>query len=95
MNGKNITIICLFASSLILLTLLTITQMFVAPTPVFAGSMQASGGDYIATISRVTQGAEALWVLDCRTKTVGIYQYDNGSRSLELRTTFTIKELGE
>ncbi len=95
MKGKDITIICLFASSLILLTLLTLTQLFVTPKPVFAGSMQASGGDYIATIARVTEGEEALWVLDCRTKTVGIYQYDNGSRSLELRTTFTVKELGE
>ncbi len=95
MNGKNITIICLFISSLILLTLLTITQIFISPTPVFAGSMQASGGDYIATIARTSQGEEVLWLLDCRTKTIGIYQYDNSSRMLELRTTFTVKELGE
>jgi len=47
MNGKNITIICLFGSSLILLTLLTIVQIFVSPPVVVAGSMQASGGDYI------------------------------------------------
>ncbi len=95
MNGKNITVICLFGSSLILLTLLTIVQVFVTPPVVFAGSMQASGGDYIATIARTSDAEEVLWILDCRTKTIGIYQYDNTTRRLELRTTFTVKELGE
>lgn len=95
MDKKKVIIASLFASSLILLTLLTVVHLFVSPQIVIAGSMQDRGGDYIATVSSVSSDEDVLWVLDCRTKTAGIYQYDPGSRMLELRTSLTVRQLGE
>ncbi len=95
MDKKQLIITCLFASSLILLTLLTLVHIFASPQIVIAGSMQGHGGDYIATVSQASTGEDVLWVLDCRTQTAGIYQYDPGSDMLELRTTLKVAQLGK
>ena len=95
MDRKNMTLVCLLASSFVLLTLLTLVHLFASPQVVIAGGMLDRGGDYVATVSRTSSDEEVLWVLDCKNKTAVIYQYDNSSRMLELRTTLTIKELGQ
>ncbi len=94
MVKKDYFIIGLLASAVILLTLLFVFESG-KPQIVYAGSMQGRGGDYIATISRASATEEVLWVLDCRNKTAGIYQYDPGSRTVELRAVLRVRELGE
>ncbi len=93
MDRKNITIISLVATAFALMILLVLIQLYTKPQVVMAGGMQARGGDYCATISQTASDEEALWVLDSRSKTVGIYQYDNNTRRIELRKTFPIAQL--
>jgi len=87
----NTSIIALAASALVLAVILAVIHLAVLPRTAVADNVQSSGGDYNMVAARVTTGDEAVWVLDARSRTVGIYQYDNNSQSLELRRTFSLQ----
>jgi hypothetical protein len=91
MERKNLLITSLSTSALVLMGILVLIQMFANPQPVIAVG-QEKGGDYAVTISRMANGEEALWVLDARNRTVGIYQYDTATRRVELRRVFPIAQ---
>lgn len=93
-HNHNIPIFALTGSALVLLVALCLVYLAGSPPPAQAGSMQASGGDYTMTISQVSTGEEALWILDSRSRTVGIYQYDNNEKQLMLRRIFPLDALG-
>ncbi len=91
MDRKNILIASLSTSALILMAVLVLIQIFAVPQPVMAVG-QEKGGDYAVTISRMANGEEALWVLDARTQTMGIYQYDTSTRRVEVRRVFPLAQ---
>jgi hypothetical protein len=84
MDRKNITIVTLVSSAFVLLVALVLLQMFNSPNIVQAGSMEARGGDYVATMGKIATDSEALFLLDARSKNMGIYYYDNSSKRVEL-----------
>lgn len=87
MDRKNTLILGLTASAMVLMGLLALIQLFYIPQNTFAVGQQ-NGGDYVVTTSRTANGEEALWVLDARTRNIGIYQYDNSLRQLVLRGVY-------
>jgi hypothetical protein len=87
MDRTNKAIIALTAISVILLAVFVFVHLNAVPVSI-AGSMQASGGDYHACMVRTMTEDEAIWILDTRSKNIGIYQYDNAARRLELRRVF-------
>jgi hypothetical protein len=92
MDRKNITIVSLSATAVILLVLLVLFQWFNTPKVVFAGSMEARGGDYVATMSKIASDVEAMYLLDARSRTMGIYLYDNNTKQVELRRTIVLSQ---
>jgi hypothetical protein len=93
MDRKNITIVSLASSAVILLALLVFLQMFNSPNVVVAGSMEARGGDYIATMGKIASDAEALFLLDSRSRNIGIYYYDNNSKRIELYNIVPLSQI--
>lgn len=91
MDRKNILIAGLSASAFILLVILTLIQLFAAPQVVLAGG-QVTGGDYIITTSKTVNGEEAIWIMDSRSRNIGVYQFDNSTRRLELRRIVPITQ---
>jgi len=91
MDRKNILIASLSTSALVLIALLVLIQVFTSPQPAMAIG-QEKGGDYAVTLARMANGEEALWVLDARSRNVGIYQYDTQTRRVELRRTFPLAQ---
>lgn len=87
MDRKNIFIAGLSASAFILLVALTLIQLFSNPQVVVA-SGQVTGGDYIITSAKTANGEEAMWIMDTRSRNIGVYQFDNSSRRLELRRIY-------
>lgn len=94
MEKKDYLIMIMMVLSVVLLAILFFTDNF-QPKIVYAGSMCASGGDYIATVSTTSSSEEVLWILDCRSKIAGIYQYDPGSKMVELRALVRVEALDE
>jgi hypothetical protein len=93
MKRQNITIISLSASAIILLVVLVLVQWFAVPQTVVAGSMEARGGDYVATVANIASDVQGLFLLDARSRTVGIYFYDNNTKRVELMSSFPISEV--
>jgi secreted trypsin-like serine protease len=91
MDRKNIVIAGLSASAFLLLIVLTVIQLFSAPQVVLAGG-QVTGGDYIVTSAKTANDEDAIWVMDTRSRNIGIYQFDNSSRRLELRKLYSIAQ---
>jgi hypothetical protein len=89
MDRKNVLIAGFSASAFILLVALILIQLFSAPQIVLAGG-QVTGGDYIITSAKTTSGEEAIWIMDTRSRNIGIYQFDNTTRRLELRRIYPI-----
>ncbi len=89
---ENMTIMMLICSAVVMLVVLTIVNL-AGPQDAFAGAMQAQGGDYRATIASLSDGQDTLWILDCRSKVMGIYLYDTKDDRLELKQTTTIQQL--
>ncbi|MFA5863268.1 MAG: hypothetical protein WC975_01120 [Phycisphaerae bacterium] len=89
MDRKNILILSLSASAFALLLLLVLLQLVSSPQQALAAGQQ-NGGDYILTTARTVSGEDSLWVLDGRSRNVGIYQYDNNLKRLELRRVFPV-----
>ena len=85
-KNENTPIYVLACTALIMVVLLAVIQLGGTSQVVYAGSMQAAGGDYRITVSQITSGQEAVWVLDCRTQTMGVYQYDNSNGRLGIFT---------
>jgi len=92
-KSENTGIMILTCTAVVLLVVLSLVQVGSGPSVVLAGSMQDRGGDYSATVARLSEDQEAVWILDCRNATIGIYQYDISSKRLELRQTFTLEQV--
>ena len=93
MDRKNITIITLTTTAVILLAALVFVQMFNSPNVVVAGSMEARGGDYVATMGKIASDVEALFLLDARSRNMGIYYYDNNSKRIELYQVLPLAQI--
>jgi hypothetical protein len=91
MDRKNILIVGLSFSAVILLIALVVIQLFTVPQVVMAGG-QVTGGDYIITSAKTASGEEAVWIMDSRSRNIGVYQFDNSTRRLELRRIFPISQ---
>ena len=89
-RNPNTTIMILTCTALALVAILALMNSTTTPSDVFAGSMQESGGDYIVTAAQLSADQEAVWVLDARSKMIGIYQYDVSTGKLELRRTLSL-----
>lgn len=89
----NTTIMILMCTALAMLTMLTILNWSDDSTVAFAGSMQDRGGDYSITVAQLSSDQEAVWILDSRYKTVGVYLYDAKSKRLELRRVVSLAEV--
>jgi len=93
MKRQNITIISLAVSAFVLMAALVFVQWFTTPQAVVAGSMEARGGDYVATVANIASDVQGLFLLDARSRTLGIYFYDNNSKRVELMSSFPISEV--
>lgn len=93
MDRKNLTIASLAASAFILLVALVLLQMFNSQNVVVAGSMEARGGDYVATMGKIASDAEALFLLDARSRNMGVYYYDNNTKRVELYQITPVSQL--
>ena len=93
MKRQNITIISLASSAFIMLIALVLVQWLAAPQVVVAGSMEARGGDYVATVANIASDVQGLFLLDARSRTMGIYFYDNSTKRVELMSTFPISDV--
>jgi hypothetical protein len=91
MDRKNILIAGLSFSAVILLIALVVIQLFTAPQVVMAGG-QVTGGDYIITSAKTASGEEAVWIMDSRSRNIGVYQFDNSTPRLELRRIVAITQ---
>ncbi len=91
MERKNILIAGLSASAFILLVALALIQLLSSPQVVLAGG-QVTGGDYIVTSAKTASGEEAVWIMDTRSRNIGVYQFDNSTRRLELRRIYPIPQ---
>jgi hypothetical protein len=84
MNAEKKTIFILVATAVMLL----LAVVFV-PRPA-AGMVTLKGGDYLVCTHTVAAGGDALYVADTRMGVLGVFVFDPGSRSLQLRAVCPI-----
>jgi hypothetical protein len=94
MDRKNIMIAGLSATAFALLLVLVLIQLFTAPQAVWAGG-QVTGGDYIITTGKTASGEETVWIMDSRSQNIGVYQFDNTTRRLELRRILPVAQAAQ
>ncbi|NLX04677.1 MAG: hypothetical protein GXY33_06000 [Phycisphaerae bacterium] len=85
-------IIALLCSALLMTMALLVLDRGMLTSEALAGSMQDRGGDYAITMARQTDSQEAVWVMDARSRTIGVYMYDVTSKRLELLKTLVLAE---
>ena len=91
MDSKNILIVILTVSAVGLAIVLAILTVF-SPAVARAGG-QVTGGDYVVTTAKLTTGGDAVWILDSRSRNVGVYQYDLATKRVELRRVIPVAQL--
>ena len=87
------TIMILMITALALVAVLALMNSTGGPADVWAGGTQESGGDYIVTVAQLSSGQQAVWILDARSRMIGIYQYDVSTERLELRRTLSLETI--
>jgi len=92
MDRRNLPIAVLAVTAAVLLLGLVVVDSLNRPV-VYAGSMQGSGGDYAATIMRLSDSEEVLWIIDARSRVAGVYEYDSNSGRLVLRDQINVATL--
>lgn len=93
MNKQNVAIVGLLALALVLTWVWSVMPGDLTTNAALAGSMQASGGDYTITVARLSEGQEAIWLIDGRNQTLGVYTFDTRSKELSLEKTLSLSEV--
>jgi len=92
-QNQNMTITILICTALVMLAVLTVFDFDRTGPAAYAGSMQDRGGDYSVTVAQLSSGQEALWILDTRHETIGVYLVDNKTKRLELRKVLRLADV--
>jgi hypothetical protein len=79
MNAEKRTIAILAVTAILLLL-----AVILVPRPATA-MVTLKGGDYLVCTHGVAAGGDALYIADTRMGVLGVFVFDPGSRSLQLR----------